>query len=57
MAGRGWGWTLLIKAAYVANTENYNLSATKTPQKFESSSASGGFSEVLDGNQKILHLH
>lgn len=48
---------LLIKAMFLANTENYDLSATKTPQKLESSFASGGFSEVLDSNQKILHLH
>lgn len=48
---------LLIKAAFLANAENDDLSATKTPQKLESSFTSGGFSEVLDRNQKILHLH
>lgn len=57
IAVRGWEWMLLMKAIFLANTENYDLSATKTPQKLESSSTSGGFSEVLDGNQKILHLH
>lgn len=51
------GAGLLIKAGFLANIMNYDLSATKTSQQLESSLTSGGFSEALDGNQKILHLH
>lgn len=48
------------RSSFLANTESYDLSAekcTKKLKKLKSSLTSGGFSEVLYGNQESLHLH